>query len=53
MAKALVSEEILKEQFGPHLITNRPVAGMTNPFIPRRSWSKHIAVFADSNAGSN
>ena len=38
MAKAPVSEEILKEKFGPHLNYHRPAVGTTNLSIPRRSW---------------
>ena len=38
MAKAPVSEELLKEQFGPHLNYVPPAAGRTNPYIRRKSW---------------
>ncbi len=53
MAKAPVSEEILKDKFGPHLNYIRPAAGETSLSIPRRSWSKLIAVFAVNNAEFN
>ena len=38
MAKRPASEELLKEQFGPHLNYVPPGGWKTNPSAPPRSW---------------
>jgi hypothetical protein len=38
MAKAPISEEALKEQFGPHLNYVPPADGKMNQSTPRRNW---------------
>ena len=51
MAKAPVSEETSKNSSGRISTTFRPAGGKMNRSIRRRSWSRHIAAFADSSAG--